>query len=273
MVPDLTLGPVAIGTHDLFVALGLVVGLLVVRAEARHRGVRDERLLVIIAGIVVGGALGGRLSGVLQALVRQDGTPLYLVWAFGGRSIIGGLVGAYLGALVAKRLVGYPHRTGNLFAPAVALALAVGRVGCFLTEAPGRPTSVPWAIHVDPVAAATIPDCPGCVAGVGMHPSFLYEVAFLVVAFLVLRFWVRARIDAPGEMLPLFLAAYATFRFAVEFTRANPVVVAGLTWSQLVILAVAPLILRHLVVQSRRGTYTRLLLRVPAPAMSDRSTS
>jgi phosphatidylglycerol:prolipoprotein diacylglycerol transferase len=273
VVPDLTLGPVTIGTHDLFVALGLLVGLAVFRAEARHRGVRDERLLVIIAGIIVGGALGGRLSGVLQALVREDGTPLYLVWAFGGRSIIGGLLGAYLGALVAKRLVRYPYRTGNLFAPAVALALAVGRIGCFLTEAPGRPTSMPWAVHVDPVAAATIPDCPGCVAGVGMHPSFLYEAAFLVATFLVLRFWVRDRIDAPGEMLPLFLAAYATFRFAVEFTRANPVVVGGLTWSQLVILAVSPLIVRHLVIQSRRGTYDRLLLRVSAPATPERSTS
>lgn len=40
---------------------------------------------------------------------------------FGSRSIIGGLLGAYIGVLVAKRLIGYRAKTGDLFAPAVAL--------------------------------------------------------------------------------------------------------------------------------------------------------
>jgi phosphatidylglycerol:prolipoprotein diacylglycerol transferase len=272
MLPDLTVGVVSINTHDLFMGLALVIGLAVFRAESRHQGVHDERIWVMVAGIVAGGAIGGRLSGVLQAWVNEDGTPLYLVWAFGGRSIIGGLMGAYIGALIAKRLVGYPHRTGNVFAPAVAIGLAVGRIGCFLTEAPGRPTSVPWAVHINPVAAASIPDCPGCVAGQGMHPSFLYEVVFLVGVFLVLRFWARDRVSVPGELFPLFLACYATFRFLVEFTRANPVVVAGLTWSQIVILILSPLIVRHLVTQARRGTYALLVPRWSAAAVPERST-
>ena len=272
MVPDLTVGVVTINTHDLFVGLGLVLGLAVFRAESRRQGVHDERIWVMVAGILAGGAIGGRLAGVLQAWVNQDGTPLYLVWAFGGRSIIGGLLGAYIGALTAKRLVRYPHRTGNVFAPAVAIGLAVGRIGCFLTEAPGRPTSLPWAVHVDPVAAASIPDCPGCVAGVGMHPSFLYEVLFLVATFLVLRYWARDRIEAPGALFPLFLAAYAAFRFVVEFTRANPVVAAGLTWSQIIILILSPLVVRHLVIEARRGTYDGLVPRPSASAIPHRST-
>ena len=57
-------------------------------------------------------------------------------WAYGNRSVLGGLVGAWLGVHVAKRAVGYRLRTGDLFAPAVALGMAVGRVGCLLTELP-----------------------------------------------------------------------------------------------------------------------------------------
>lgn len=273
MVPDLTVGMVTINTHDLFVGLALMIGLAVFRAESRHHGLNDERIWVIVAGILAGGAIGGRLAGVLQALASEDGTPLHLAWAFGGRSIIGGLTGAYVGALVAKRLVRYPHRTGNVFAPAVAIGLAVGRIGCFLTEAPGRPTSLPWAVHVDPDVAASIPDCPGCLAGVGMHPSFLYEVVFMLAVFLVLRYWARDRIEAPGEMFPLFLAAYAAFRFFVEFTRANPVVLVGLTWSQIIILVLSPLVARHLFTQAHRGTYARLTPHLPSSAIPDRSTS
>ena len=55
---------------------------------------------------------------------------------------------------VAKRLTGYRARTGDLFAPAVALGMAIGRVGCLLTEQPGTPTGGGWGITLDAAAAA-----------------------------------------------------------------------------------------------------------------------
>jgi prolipoprotein diacylglyceryl transferase len=109
-------------------------------------------------------------------------------WEFGARSILGGLTGAYVGVLVAKRLIGYRVRTGDLFAPAVA----VGWIGCLLTEAPGRPTALPWGIH----ALASVP---GCVAGVAMHPSFAYEIVFPLAAFAALC-WLRPRVHRPGAL-------------------------------------------------------------------------
>jgi len=250
-----------VGTHPFFVALAFGVGLAVFLGEARRRAAWDERLLPVLAGIVVGGALGARVASMIEAGLADGTGALAWAWIYGGRSILGGLSGAYVGALVGKRLAGYPHRTGDLFAPAVALALAVGRIGCFLTEAPGRPTSLPWAITVSPEQAATIPECPGCVAGVAMHPSFLYEIAFLVLAFGALRA-LRDRLTAPGELFPLFLAAYAAFRFGVEFTRANPPLLGGLTGSQVFLAVAFPLLAAHLVREARRGTYAGLR---PAP--------
>ncbi len=249
-------------SHETFVALGFLTGLAVFALECRRRRAWDERLIPVIAGVVIGGAVGARLGGLADAAL-QDG-PAALVWAWNevGRSILGGLAGAYVGALIGKRVGGYPHRTGDLFAPAVALGLAVGRIGCLLSEAPGRATTLPWAVHVDP--AAQIPACPACVDGVGMHPSFLYEIVFLLVAFAALM-WARPRVHGPGELFVLFICAYAAFRFAVEFTRASPTLLRGLTGSQLFLLAMSPLLVARLRKSARLGTFHQL--RTPPPTM------
>lgn len=161
MTPEWHLGPVAVPLHGVFVGLGVLAALVVFVAEARRRGAVNEQSVVAASGALVGGAIGMRLSGWARHLDLTANPSLAEAWQFGSRSILGGLLGAYLGVLVAKRIGGYRGKTGDLFAPAVALGIAVGRIGCHLTEAPGRPTTLPWGIH----APATTPDCPGCLTG------------------------------------------------------------------------------------------------------------
>ncbi|MFV8049863.1 prolipoprotein diacylglyceryl transferase [Mycobacterium sp. 48b] len=221
------LGPVSVGVHNLFVALGVSAALLVFVVEARRRGAVNEQSVVAAAGALIGGAIGMRLTGWVRHLDFSANPTLAQAWQFGSRSILGGLLGAYLGVLVAKRLGGYRGKTGDLFAPAVALGMAIGRIGCHLTEAPGRPTTLPWGIH----APADTPECPGCLTGAAMHPSFLYEIGFQLTAFAVLL-WLRPRVGRPGELFVLYVAGYAVFRFFVEFVRANETVWLDLTRPQ-----------------------------------------
>ena len=70
-------------------------------------------------------------------------------------------------------------------------------------------------------------------AGVPLHPSFAYEIAFHARAFAVLWFWLRRRSLPPGETFVWYVAAYGVFRFLVEFVRGNDVAWAGLTRPQL----------------------------------------
>ena len=252
-----TVGGLAIPSHQVFVALGLMTGLCIFLRETQRRGRWDERLFPVLAGIVIGGAIGARTSSLLDQVNEHGLSALGTVWLYGGRTILGGLSGAYVGGLLGKKLSGYPYRTGDLFAPAVALGLAVGRIGCFLSEAPGRPTSLPWGIRVDPVTTAGIPNCPGCAQGLAMHPSMLYEITFLLIAYvLIVRY--GSRITAPGEVFVLFLSSYAIFRFFIEFTRANPTNSLGLTGSQMFLLAVSPLLLWRLRQGAQRGVYRDL---------------
>ncbi|MFI7438672.1 prolipoprotein diacylglyceryl transferase [Nonomuraea indica] len=234
--------------HEIFVGLGVFVAAVVFVREARRRGALNEQSLVAVTGALVGGAIGMRLAGWLETLELSE------LWLYGSRSILGGLTGAYVGVLAAKRIIGYRERTGDLFAPAVALGMAVGRIGCHLTEAPGRPTGLPWGVH----APATTPECPGCLAGQAMHPSFVYEIVFHLVAFGVLV-WARGRLTRPGELFTLYLAGYAVFRFVVEFVRANETVWLDLTRPQWFLIPGMLLLGIRVTYGWRRGYYDALL--------------
>lgn len=258
MLPVLfRLGPLSVGTHDFFVALGVLAASIPFFHEARRRGMLCDRLVFVVGVTLLSGAIGAKLSTVWEYLLAAPHPSLVGAWIDGGRSILGGLAAAYAGALVAKRIAGYRRSTGDLFAPAVALGMAVGRWGCFLTEQVGTPTSLPWGIRLTPEQAARIPECQSyCASGVAMHPSFLYEILFQGAMFGLL-WWLRPRVRRPGELFRIYLLAYAVFRFAVEFVRGNAVVWAGLTRPQLFLVPSTALLTASFLRSWRRSARPR----------------
>lgn len=251
MLPTIDVLGVPVPTHSLFVALGVVAAAAIFVVEARRRGQTDDRIWYVVLGALVGGAIFMRLGPWFQHLDLRENASLPEQWLYGNRSILGGLFGAWLGVHVAKRLVGYQSRTGDLFAPAVALGMAIGRFGCFFTELPGTPTGTSYGIRLDAEDAARL----GAPAGVPLHPSFSYEIAFQAAAFVVIWFWLRHRLVSPGETLTFYLLGYGVFRFLVEFTRGNDVAWQGLTRPQLFLLLTVPLVLARIVSQARKGVY------------------
>jgi len=233
MVPTLVhVGRWGLPTHDVFTALGVFVAFLVFVWEARHRGRLDERLAIVAAGCLLGAGLGARAAFVWRYVSVAPAPTVQGFLVQGGKSVVGGLAGAYAGAVLAKRMIGYREKTGDLFAPAVASGMAVGRIGCFLTEAPGTPTTLPWGIRLNATQIASIPNCTRCVQGIAYHPSILYEIVFLL-ALAVALFWLRPRLSVPGELFTVFLLSYAIFRFGIEFVRGNPTMAFGLSGTQL----------------------------------------
>ena len=250
MVPTL----LGVDTHAVFVALGVATAVVVFAVEARRRGTTDERLLIVVTGGLVGGAVFMRLGTWLQHVDLRQNASLAEQWAHGNRSILGGLVGAWAGVHVAKRLSGYRLRTGDLFAPAVALGMAVGRVGCLLTERPGTPTGASWGITLGEGAAART----GAPPGIPLHPSFVYEIVFHLAAFAAIWWWARHRPVPSGELLVWYLAAYGVARFLLEYVRGNEVAWLGLTRPQLFLALTVPVLLARVAVQARRGAYRGL---------------
>jgi phosphatidylglycerol:prolipoprotein diacylglycerol transferase len=219
--------------HGLLVGLGIFFGLIFYAYEQRRRGLTDDRLWTLAGFAVAFGAIGSRI-------LTWDFTSKPSMedwWVNGDRSVLAGLVGAWLGIHLGKRLIGYRESTGDLFAPAVALSMAVGRIGCLLTELPGTPTGGRWGLFLSPDQAALF----GAQAGVGLHPSFAYEIAFHAAAFaLMWRF--RDSLARPGDLFVCYVTVYAFFRFAVEFVRANHMLWLGLSGPQWFLLVMLPLL-------------------------------
>ena len=159
----------------------------------------------------------------------------------GPGSILGGVAGGYVGGYIASHLSGHIC-TCDAFAPAMALGMAVGRLGDFFSgeDGIGKPTTLPVGVQAPGVDYL-------------VHPAPLYDSAFNLAwfaALLVLR-------DRPafqnGNLLKLGIGGYAVFRFFVEFVRNNDVLALGLTAQQMVcLLAIAGLVM-YFVLSSRRA--------------------
>jgi phosphatidylglycerol:prolipoprotein diacylglycerol transferase len=252
----LRVGGLQVPTHELFVVLGAALAFAVYLHQGRRRGMADRAHVAVAVGALLSGALVAKGATGWRYLLEADEPTAWGLLAFGGKSILGGLFGAYAGALLTKRLVGIRHSTGDLFAPAVAAGMAVGRIGCLLTEPPGTTTSLPWAVSLSPAQAAAVP---GCTAACTLpsHPAHAYEIAFhLLSLVLVLRY--GDRLGKRGVVFTAWLLAYGVFRLGNEALRPNPDLLLGLSGSQVFLLVGIPLLARALWRTHRRG-----LLRPP----------
>lgn len=254
-----------VNLHGLFELAGIAVAVAFFLRAARTRRRLDDELVAILLGALICGAAFARLSVLGRYLEVAAEPSLVGFLVAGGQSVLGGLAGAYVGVLLTKRLIGYRLGTGDLFAPAVALGLGVGRFGCLLTEPPGAPTGFSWGVMFPAERAASFPELPAAWAGVPLHPSFAYEIAFHFAACAALVALRRER-RFEGELLKLYLLAYAVFRFAVEAVRGNPVWWAGLTRSQLFLIPSSLLLAATLVRSARRRKALAPVLLEPADA-------
>jgi phosphatidylglycerol:prolipoprotein diacylglycerol transferase len=161
-------------------------------------------------GVILGGRFGYVFFyGFDQFLVD----PLWLlrVWD-GGMSFHGGLIGVIVAMFVyAKRLKISYLRLMDFVAPIVPLGLGFGRLGNFIgQELWGRVSDVPWAM-VFPKAMDP--------AGIARHPSQLYQAFLEGLVLFIIVFWFSSKPRPRSAVSGVFLIAYASFRFLVEYVR------------------------------------------------------
>lgn len=212
--------------YTLCVLLGLALAALAWRWQPRSvelpPGERQALRFGALAGAILG-AYGLQLPADLFGWsapppaglpVTGDALPL------GGRTVLGGLLGGWLGVEGVKALAGIRQPTGGDFALPLALALGSGRIGCWCAGCcAGAPCAAGWFATVD-------------AAGTPRVPVQLLEAGFHFAAALVLAALAKRR-AMPTTRLAAYLAAYAVVRFTLEFWRLHPPVVFGLSWHQL----------------------------------------
>lgn len=228
MLPELgSIGPFTFYSFGLMAALALVLAGIFLAVDMRQRGLDPSNALEIAIAAGIGGFIGARVYYVVEHW-GERGEGLFsgsgLVW-YGG--VLGGLIGVVLVAAWRRLPLGL---VANMAAAPLALAYAVGRIGCQLAGDGdyGDVTSLPWGMSYP---EGTVP------TNEIVHPTPVYETLSALVIFWIL--WrMRGRLTAPWSLFGLYLVLAGIERFLVEFVRTTPIVLAGITTAQIISIGI-----------------------------------
>jgi phosphatidylglycerol:prolipoprotein diacylglycerol transferase len=244
---------ITIYSYGVLLAAAYLLGLQFALIRARARGLDRQQVMDLGIWIIVSALLGAKLLLFIVDFREFTASPRDLLGLLrSGGVFYGGLIAAVVVALWYLRRHDLPlWTTTDVFAPAIALGHAVGRMGCLLAGCCfGRPTSVPWAITFHNPAAVAKP------LGVPLHPTQLYEAGaeLLILAFLLAT--ERRGRQFAGRTFWTYLLLYGISRFIIEFYRGDPrgMVFDVLSTSQAVSVVLVPLSIVMLYLLGRRSS-------------------
>lgn len=231
----LWLGPLKIHPHILFEFLAYSLGFQLYRRRTRQQPVSEslETRIWLLVACVLGAAIGAKLLGWLETPFMVDPVTGTRHWLAPGKTIVGGLLGGWAGVEIAKRNLGITSSTGDAYVWPILVALSFGRLGCFFTgledHTYGIATTLPWAIDFGD--------------GILRHPTQLYEIVWLLLTGLILR-WVPPA--PPGTLFRWMMASYLFFRLMVEGIKPTLHIYGGLSAIQIAALIGLGVCLRDL---------------------------
>jgi phosphatidylglycerol:prolipoprotein diacylglycerol transferase len=237
-----TVGPFKIGWYGVIMAVGILLGLWIVRRQMKLRGMDPYHVLGIAVCALPFGIIGARMVHVLENLgyfTEHPGEILGLRMV--GLAIYGVIAGALLGAVVYSLLRKLPvMRVLDCGAIAFPVAQLVGKCANIINgDTWGTPTDLPWGItYTNP--HSFIPDS---LLGVATHPTPIYEQIWLVVVIVVLALNMRRLMKVDGLAILAYFWLYSLGRFVISFYRANASLLWGLKEAQviaLILLLVVP---------------------------------
>ncbi len=225
--------------YGIMIALGLFLGILVMRQRARKLGMDDDLIIDIVLVCMPAAIIGARAYYVLFNLPYYDGDFMKMInIRQGGLAIHGGVIAGLIAGFILTRVRKLEFwKLADIAAPALILGQAIGRWGNFFnSEAHGGPTDLPWGIMVD---------------GVRVHPTFFYEFIWNLCVFAIL-IWYRDKKKFQGEVFALYMILYSIGRFFIEGLRTDSLMLGPLRMAQVISLCAIGLGLGFIVAMRRR---------------------
>lgn len=279
------LGPLTIRWYGILFALGFLAGYQLLLYRARKSTLGPDRAANLTFAGMVAGVVGARLLYVIQNWSAQfrDNPAEIIRIDHGGLVFYGGFILGTLIIVVLSRVRKFPlGEYADLVAPALALAHAFGRVGCFLNGCCfGRVWHGPLAVTYPPGSEVMrtqyrqgmfpldivervreyLADPAGSAPAscLPVFPVQLLESA-ANLAILALLLLVEKRLPRRGQLFAVYLVLYAASRLADEFLRGDydpREYVAGLTPAQIICLVLFPVALALFLLFGRFGEARR----------------
>ena len=227
------LGPIPIRAYAICILIGIVVALVIGDRRWMARGGERGVIYDIALWAVPFGLIGGRLYHVATDWKTYFGpgglgpVAAMEIWQ-GGLGIWGAVALGGVGAWIGCRQRGIPLPAfSDAIAPGIVLAQAIGRVGNYFNqELYGRPTDLPWGMEIflrrDSSGLIDVNAVNGVSTGqvfATVHPTFLYELLWNVLVFVILILIDRRFAIGHGRLFASYVALYCVGRFGVELLR------------------------------------------------------
>ena len=213
-----------VSTYSVVADVAFLVGLGLAALEVRRLGIPWGDALQAGFWALVGAGLGGRIVYARLHWIAYDSDRLGLLrfWE-GGLSWYGALIGGMAFLVIYAWTVRRSFwRYADAVAPALALGLAIGRLGCLLNGCCyGAVTDGPLGVNLPDLNGVYLP----------RYPTQLMEMLVLLALFGLLwglrRRWPPSFERWAGAGFLLYAIIYPAARFAIEFLRGDAVMSVG----------------------------------------------
>lgn len=234
------IGNFRVAFYGVTMALGMILGSMLILHEAKRTGQSDEDYLDIIIWCLISAVVGARAYYVIFAwdYYKDDLLSIFNIRG-GGMGIIGGLIGAFIAGYFVCR-----HKKMSFVLACdtciigVPVGQIIGRFGNFFNrEAYGQYTDGLFAMQI-PLDRCTrassvvtdemmnhLVEYDG-LKFISVHPTFLYE-ALWNLGLLILLLWMRKHTRFRGQMVLTYFIGYGLGRFWIESLRIDQLIFFG----------------------------------------------
>ena len=213
---------------SVMLVLGAAAGVYLTVWRARRVGINPDSVYELAVWVLSGGFLGARLYFLAQHPESVHSIlDVFKVWQ-GGIVFYGCIMGGLVGTLIYWVRHPFPFLPmTDAVAPALAIGITLGRVGCYLNGCCfGSPCDLPWAVafpagslpwlrHVDAGWISA-----GAAHSLPVHPKQLYAAGSGLILLVATTWFYRHR-RRDGEVMALLMVGYPVTRFLMEFARGD----------------------------------------------------
>ena len=180
MYHEIDIGNLTLSSYSMLYALAYFVSSYVFWIELKRRREEFKIFMLISLTMLLSGFGGAKVFYILINVSLRDflEDPVHAMIS-SGRIYHGGFIFSVLIAFLIVRLIERNFWVvADSAAPALAIGISVGRIGCFLNGCClGKPTNLPWGVKFYGIDSSI---------NLSLHPAQLYESITMLFIFLFL---------------------------------------------------------------------------------------
>ncbi|MDR2676813.1 MAG: prolipoprotein diacylglyceryl transferase [Endomicrobium sp.] len=211
-------------SYGFFVAIAFIVSFLYLLysiRKSKEKIISENDLSSLSIYIAIVSIIGARLFFVfidnLNSIITLSPSMIIFKLWHGGLVYYGAFISATFFILIYIKIKKISlFKLSDLFAPALALGHAIGRIGCFFAGCCyGKKVD-----NIPSLLSTFINNISLKTNGALLHPTQLYEAFTNFLLFLFLHFYSKRK-HKSGVLFAFYLIYYAFVRFNIEFLRGD----------------------------------------------------